>query len=111
MNKVLDDLSKTNLNLNKINYLQKTLNDFILQEYEKHKQYLQKIRVFDIGDINWDEFIQKEVDDATSDIEMKLLILKKAAQERLSKFWWDVGKILFSAIIGGVIGAFIKNLI
>ncbi|OPH47343.1 hypothetical protein BC351_40360 [Paenibacillus ferrarius] len=109
LSEFLDSLSKTDLKLRDVKKLQGSLDKFISQEYEHHRKYLEKINILDVGNVNWDEFIQGEVSDTTAGIQIKVLIIKKMICDGKKRVLWDIGKILITAIIGGVIGAYIKH--
>ncbi|OMC99720.1 hypothetical protein, partial [Paenibacillus odorifer] len=47
----INDLSRTDMNKKGLKLLQTSTNEFVLEEYEKHKQYLIKIRIFDISGV------------------------------------------------------------
>ncbi len=107
----INDLSRTDMNKKGLKLLQTSTNEFVLEEYEKHKQYLIKIRIFDISGVDFSDFVQKEIDEALSDLEIKFLILERKLSEERNKLYWDIGKILLSAIIGGFVGGYLKYLL
>jgi hypothetical protein len=105
----LDSIAKTNIRKKHIQILEMMIEKSIIKEYEAHKRYLESINVLNIGNIDWNDFINNQKEDTIVAVNVKLLILRKAASDRKIKVWWDVGKILLSAIIGGVIGSYIKS--
>jgi hypothetical protein len=106
---LLDSLSKMNLSRRQIRIIEMKIDESIDTAYETHKEYLKRINIFDIGHIDWTEYLNNQKEDSLSTISIKLLIIKSAATDRRIKFWWDLSKIVLTAIIGGVIGAYIKS--
>ncbi len=107
---LINDLSKTNMGVRIIREIEKSVHKFIEEEYMKLKVYLEKINIWDIGTGN-DEFIKHEILDLQAECRLKILIMTQEARSRRAKSWWEIGRIVVSAVLGGIIGAYIKNII
>lgn len=105
----LESLSRANSSTKTIVELRKSIIDFVDREYDKHRDYLKEINVFEIGQMNWDDFIQKQKDETLSAVELKILALRIMANDKRKKFWWEFTRLLLPSILGGVIGAYLKG--
>ncbi|NOJ73179.1 hypothetical protein [Paenibacillus alvei] len=106
---LIQDLSNTKISSNDLFKLRHRINLFIDNEFKAHEEYLVKIKCFEITGDNFSEFITNEKEDIKVSIELKILVLEKKLRDQHWTLFWDISKIVISAIIGGVIGAFIKN--
>lgn len=101
----LDDISKLNLKPGQLKRLNNTVANVIRRTYLNYEEYLDKI--------NLKRFLQFDlsthVDNVQAFSEFKITILRQAAWDRRRKFYWDMSKIFLSALIGGILGAYLKN--
>ncbi|KJD45993.1 hypothetical protein [Paenibacillus terrae] len=105
---LLDNLAKTNLSFQQIKILRSKIEDFILREYQNHEQHLIKMRIYR-EEYKLGDYIQVQMNDALSAIEIKLRIIDQAAKNRMYKAIWEIARIVVTAVIGGFIGAYIKG--
>ncbi|GIP08205.1 hypothetical protein J1TS5_03750 [Paenibacillus macerans] len=109
---LVQELSQTKIKLRNISSLRTKLNYFIKGQYKEHEEYLTKLNIFNkFSGQSINDFIRNEIEDVTSTVELKILILERNLNERRWQIIWDVSKMGLSAIIGGLIGAYLKNLI
>lgn len=57
-----------------------------------------------------DKFIEKRVSEAKNIINFEFLVAEEKIKSRRRQFYWDISKIGITAIVGGIIGAYIKTL-
>lgn len=108
----IQEISQTKFRKKDISTLRIKLNEFIISEYKEHEKHLTTMNIFTkFANPELIKFINKEINDTKSAVELKLLILERKLCERLWQIYWDITKMALSAIIGGVIGAYIKTLI
>ncbi|QYK67286.1 hypothetical protein [Paenibacillus sp. S02] len=105
---LLDNLAHTNLGFLQIKAVKSKLQSFIVGEYQNHKEHLVKMRIYR-DEYNFNDFIQKELNDVLSAIEIKICIINQAAKNRMYKAIWEVSRIVVTAVIGGIMGAYIKS--
>ncbi|MDT0123892.1 hypothetical protein Q9R46_14620 [Paenibacillus sp. RRE4] len=109
---LIQEISQTEVRKKDISTLRVKLNEFILSEFKEHERHLTSLNIFTkFASPEIIKFINKEIDDTKSSVELKLLILERKLSERQRQIYWDLTKIALSAIIGGVIGAYIKSAI
>lgn len=109
---LIQEISQTEVRKKDISALRVKLNEFILSEFKEHERHLTSLDIFTkFASPEIIKFINKEIDDAKSAVELKLLILERKLSERQWQIYWDITKMALSAIIGGVIGAYIKSVI
>ncbi|NHN31215.1 hypothetical protein [Paenibacillus agricola] len=80
--KLIDDLSRTKLSGRKVKQLRETIHSFVITEFENHKRYLLEIKVLESGLIQFEDFIQQEIEDVNSIVEMRTLIVEKSIIDR-----------------------------
>lgn len=109
---LIQEISQTEVRKKDISALRVKLNEFILSEFKEHERHLTSLNIFTkFASPEIIKFINKEIDDTKSAVELKLLILERKLSERQWQIYWDITKMALSAIIGGVIGAYIKSVI
>lgn len=108
---LIKDLSQTKIKIKHFKKLRIYLREFIDTEFERHKQYLVMRNIYCVGSVDHSEFIQKEMDEVLSVVEIKLLILEKTLSDRRYVVIWDISKIIISALLGGIIGAYLRYLL
>lgn len=107
---LLSELSKLKLTNQKIVYLNRSINDFITRVYIEHQNYLEQINVFKFSENEqFANLIKNGITNLQTISELKLQIIMKAKSDQQKKVIWDIGKMILSAIVGGVIGAYIKK--
>lgn len=109
---LIQEISQTKVRKKDTSALRGKLNEFILSEFKEHERHLTSLNIFNkFASPEIIKFISKEIDDTKSAVELKLLILERKLSERRWQIYWDITKMALSAIIGGVIGAYIKSII
>ncbi|MEW4425894.1 hypothetical protein AB1I68_00200 [Paenibacillus pabuli] len=106
---LIEDISRSEIKLKEVDYFHKSLIDFIDNQYNKHISYLKKINLYYIGDRDYSGFINELQSDLKSKIEISLSIIKQDIKRRIRKGFLEVGRMVLSAIIGGLIGWGIKE--
>ncbi|MNW37053.1 hypothetical protein D3C74_140840 [compost metagenome] len=108
----IQELSQTNIKTRHIFDLQNKLHLFVQVQYNEHEEYLKTLSIFDkFSGSLMNDFIKKELEDVLSSVELKVMILEKKLSDQRKQIFWDLCKMALSAIIGGLIGAYLKNLI
>ncbi|MFC5468425.1 hypothetical protein ACFPPD_06810 [Cohnella suwonensis] len=106
-------MSHLKFRLKHLKAIQEKLLDFTTGQFEEWKAYLIQIKIFHIGGDQWqfehEKFIESKLRETRNIIELEILTIQQRTIQRYRSIMWDVGKILFSAIIGGLIGAYIKG--
>jgi hypothetical protein len=102
---LLEELTRARLSLIGLRKLRASIESSLFIAKEDHFKYLTTIRYDQhLNDIQY----QLLFDDLLHLVDFKLLLLEKQVWDRRRKFYWDASKLLLSAIIGGIIGAYIK---
>ncbi|MBP1907651.1 hypothetical protein J2Z32_004331 [Paenibacillus turicensis] len=108
---LIQDISKVKINIRYIPHLRVKVNDFIQNQYNDHKQYLTKMNIYNkYSTTSINDFIHDEIEDAKSSVELQVIILEKKLNDQRKQIFWDISKMVLSAIIGGLIGAYLKSL-
>lgn len=107
---LIEDISRSEIKLREVDYFHKSLIEFIDDQYDKHISYLKRINLYHVGDRDYSGFINELQSDLKSKIEIRLSIIKQDIKRKIHKGFLEVGRMVLSAIIGGLIGWGIKEL-
>ncbi|CAI6074640.1 hypothetical protein PAECIP112173_02337 [Paenibacillus sp. JJ-100] len=105
---LIEDISRSEIKLREVDYFHESLIEFIDDQYNKHISYLKRINLYNIGDRDYSGLINELQSDLKSKIEIKLAIIKQDIKRKIRKGILEVGRMVLSAIIGGLIGWGIK---
>lgn len=111
---LFNNLHHLQIGLRSLGKIRENMKDFAESQYEWLVKELTQKRIYHNSGEQWtyefDKFKDSRIEEILSDIELETKILRQKTINSYRSFWWDVTKILITAIVGGLIGAYIKGL-
>jgi len=106
------NLKLIKLGMHDLRNIRSILYSFIDNSFAEWKKELISQRILSAGGdsdaYKHDLFIRKRVTEAKTIVNLEFLITKERILSRRRQFLWDLSKIGVTAIVGGIIGAYIK---
>ncbi|AKG34668.1 hypothetical protein [Paenibacillus durus] len=104
-----DKISSVGISYMELQKIEGRVISFIIDEFEKHKSYLGNTnRFWQNNKSKFNSFLDDEIDDVTSAFNIRMLVLKQNAKSRRRKALWEIGKMVLSGIIGGLITLYLR---
>lgn len=110
LDELVEKLHKTEMKSKEINWFEQYCNEFILKQYEYHKHSLIVHNTFYRGhEDEFSDFIDLEIEKVNSNFAIKVLILEREIRSKKRKVYWEIGKMILSGFIGGMITLYLRN--
>lgn len=111
---VFIQIHKLKIGLRELAKIQTILVLFVDAMFEDWKQYLIQQKTYSVGGEStakqYEEFISSRISEAKTIINLEYLITKEKIIAKRRHLFWDIGKIGVTAVVGGVIGAYLKSI-